>query len=203
MRTKQGNKEQDILQAAVQLFSENGYHKTRMFTIAERAGVATGSVYLYFTSKEEILNRIFHDLWKRLAAEIEILTLRLDLEPAQKLERLIDHVFDLFLNKPALALVFVNEQNHLLLNQDNAFLPYYERFLEHAEAILIEGTERGVFRKDIDLKITRLFVFGGIRFLIHQWAQDPEQISLQGICQQVKHIVQAGIQTAAPSPAMK
>ncbi|HQG45004.1 MAG TPA: TetR/AcrR family transcriptional regulator C-terminal domain-containing protein, partial [bacterium] len=117
----------------------------------------------------------------------------------QKLDRLIDHVFELFLNKPALALVFVNEQNHLLLNQDNAFLPYYDRFLELAQEILIEGTERGVFRKNIDLRIIRLFFFGGIRYLIHQWAQNPEQISLQSICQQVKSIVREGILITPPS----
>jgi len=194
MRTKEGNKEQDILQAAILLFSENGYHKTRMSTIADQAGVATGSVYLYFASKEEILDRIFHDLWKRLAAEIETLTLRLDLEPAQKLDRLFDSIFGLFINKPALALVFVNEQNHLLLHQDNAFMPYYERFLAIAQEVLIEGTEQGIFRQDIDFRITRLFFFGGIRYLIHQWAQNPEQISLTGICQEVKTIVHKGIQ---------
>ena len=50
------NKRADILKAAREVFKENGYEKARVSDIAERAGVAKGTVYLYFQSKWDMLD---------------------------------------------------------------------------------------------------------------------------------------------------
>jgi TetR/AcrR family transcriptional regulator, fatty acid metabolism regulator protein len=193
MRTREGNKERDILQAAVQLFADQGYHKTRISNIADRAGIATGSVYLYFANKEEILNRIFLDLWRQLADGVAASAHRADLAPDQKLDELIDSIFNHFINQPALAIVFVNEQFHLLQDRNRPFIAHYDRFLDLARHLLEEGITRGIFQNSLDIDILRYFVFGGVRNLMHQWAQDPKQMPLQRISQVTKTIVKDGI----------
>ncbi len=70
MRTREGNKERAILEAAIAVFADHGYHGARVSAIARRAGVATGSVYLYFPNKEAILLRIFDDLWSWLSHQL-------------------------------------------------------------------------------------------------------------------------------------
>jgi len=55
----QGDKEGLIRQAAIRVFSRKGFYKTRAEEIANEAGVAVGTIYNYFDSKEEILLSIF------------------------------------------------------------------------------------------------------------------------------------------------
>lgn len=60
-----------ILAAAQEVFAEYGFHRAKVETIAERASVAKGTVYLYFTSKKELLTALMEDRMSRLARLIE------------------------------------------------------------------------------------------------------------------------------------
>ena len=64
------DKHDAILAAALALFVERGYHGTAVPAIAERAGVAAGTIYHHFANKEEVVNAVFR-LWKeRIAREV-------------------------------------------------------------------------------------------------------------------------------------
>ena len=64
------DKAEAILTAALQLFVERGYHGTAVPAIAERAGVAAGTIYHHFANKEELVNAVFR-VWKeRIAREV-------------------------------------------------------------------------------------------------------------------------------------
>src|SRR5438552_17807271 len=53
------DKRETLLRAAIRVFAHNGYFNSKVADIAREAGVADGTVYLYFKSKEEILHSIF------------------------------------------------------------------------------------------------------------------------------------------------
>ena len=53
------DKRRRILDAALELFNERGFHGTPMPMVAERAGVAAGTIYRYFDSKEALVNAVF------------------------------------------------------------------------------------------------------------------------------------------------
>ena len=57
-----------VMAAALALFAERGFHGTRVPEIAERAGVATGTIYRYFASKEALVNAVFQDQKRAFAA---------------------------------------------------------------------------------------------------------------------------------------
>ena len=59
VRTIAGDKREAILRAATTVFAHNGYFNSKVADIAREAGVADGTVYLYFKSKEDILHSIF------------------------------------------------------------------------------------------------------------------------------------------------
>jgi TetR/AcrR family transcriptional regulator, fatty acid metabolism regulator protein len=193
MRTRSGNKEQRILEAAVTVFAQDGYHRSKISVIAEEAGVAIGSVYVYFKNKEAILQRIFADLWTHFSTELEIRYHRKDLNSIEKLDAMIDLVFDEFIHNPDLGIVFVNEQNYLLQKSRSGFEQYYEAFLELGSQIVQDGMKKGLFRKDVDLLVLRHFTFGGIRHLIHLWARDPKHFSLPDIRASIKNLVKNSI----------
>jgi TetR/AcrR family fatty acid metabolism transcriptional regulator len=193
MRTRSGNKEQRILDAAVTVFAQDGYHRSKISVIAEEAGVAIGSVYVYFKNKEAILQRIFTDLWAHFSNELEERYHRKDLSAIEKLDAMIDLVFDEFIHNPDLGIVFVNEQNYLLQKSRARFEQYYDAFLELGSQIVQDGMKKGLFRKDVDLIVLRHFTFGGIRHLIHLWARDPKHFSLPDIRASIKSLVKNSI----------
>src|SRR5215831_1099063 len=63
-----GDKRERILRAAVKVFAKNGFHATRVSEVAKAAGVADGTIYLYFKSKEELLFSLFEDRVDKLLA---------------------------------------------------------------------------------------------------------------------------------------
>src|ERR1700690_1679391 len=61
-----GDKRERILDAAVRVFAKKGFHATRVSEVAKAAGVADGTIYLYFKSKDELLVSLFEDRVERL-----------------------------------------------------------------------------------------------------------------------------------------
>ena len=69
VRPPTGDKREAILRAAIAVFAHNGYFNSKVADIASEAGVADGTVYLYFKSKEEILHSIFDRSVEAVLAE--------------------------------------------------------------------------------------------------------------------------------------
>ena len=193
MRIKEGNKEADILDAAIKIFAKNGFHNAKIYKIADTAGIATGSVYLYFKNKEAILNKIFENLWEQLYMAISELKQRNDVNSIDKIDQLIDIFFNIFYNKPELAIVFVNEQINVSHVKDCKWLKYNELFIKDGENILADGVNKGIINPIINIKAFRYFLLGGIRYMLDSWAKDRKGISINTLRQNVKLIIHKGI----------
>lgn len=193
MRVREGNKEKDILEAAIKVFAEVGYHKAKISKIAEVAGVATGSVYVYFEDKEDILLKIFEHIWVKLHDELLTVKSNSVLSPMDKFDAMIDLIFDVYTENPPLAMVYVNEQSHLQRSAEDRFTSYYEKFMNIGQEIISEGIEKGVFSETLDVGVLRYYVFGAIRSLLQHWAIDPKSYPLNKIRQGVKYLTKNGI----------
>lgn len=193
MRTKQPEKEKAIIDSAIKLFAENGFHNTKIAKIAENAGIASGSFYIYFENKEQLLTTIFDNLWSKLYYSLKDFICREDVNAVDKFDGLIDLIFDAFTANPNLAMVFVNEHHTILRIGDIEFGNYYNSFLDLGEDVIVEGIRDGLFNPNIDVKIFKTFVFGAIRHLLHQWANNQMDYSLNHIRQNVKYLCNNGI----------
>src|SRR5882757_4383816 len=81
------DKREAILRAATRVFARNGYFNSKVAEIARAAGVADGTVYLYFKSKEEILHSIFdRTMEEAIAAGKQ--QLKQTADPREKLRRI-------------------------------------------------------------------------------------------------------------------
>ncbi|MFC1591838.1 TetR/AcrR family transcriptional regulator [Thermodesulfobacteriota bacterium] len=199
MQRKKIEKKQAVLNAAIQVFARHGYHNAKMAKIAELAGVSAGSLYLYYKNKADILIAIFEQLWDTLTAQFATLTARSDLTALEKLDGIIDLIFDAFSGNPDLVIVFVNEhplfhQKHHDFSRDRqrADQPYFARFLEAAEALVCEAQRLGTFNPNIQPRAYLHFIFGGIRWVIFQWAQAPGHGDLARIRQDIKLLTRQG-----------
>ncbi len=193
MRRREGNKEKAIINAAIKVFAKFGYNNSKIVTIAKEAGVATGSVYLYYKNKEAILLTIFDQLWLELTQNLKVTINRSDIGPSQKLDIIIDNFFNLFIANPAIATVFVNEQHILIKNRRGNVGKHYNDFFDIAEEIIREGVQKKLFNEAADIRIFRYFIIGGLRNVLRQWAQQPELITLDNIQKNVKNFIKRGL----------
>lgn len=193
LKTARDEKKQAILDAAVKVFAQYGYHNAKMAKIAETAGVGAGSLYLHYENKADMLRQIFETAWARMTGQMERLISRRDLDPQEKLGALVDLVFDLFSHDTALATVFVNEQQNWSQIAGTAMDSYQDLFLDKAETLITDGQQAGRFNPDISPKNFRHFVFGGIRRTLHAWANQPDDFPLNRLRQDLKVFIRQSI----------
>ena len=169
MRQKSGDKHSAILLAAVQVFADQGFADAKVARIARVAGVATGSVYNYFESKEDLLHSIFRDMWSRILEALTRLGEQTEVPSCQRLEMMVDAVFERFSDNTNLARVFVNEQSFWMHKWEGELATLFARFMDLLGSTLSDAG----LRPQMDARIQRYLVFGAVRQLIHQWA-DPK-----------------------------
>jgi TetR/AcrR family transcriptional regulator, fatty acid metabolism regulator protein len=192
MRNKEGNKEAGILESAIEIFAKHGYHNSRISQIAKEAGIASGSIYLYYKNKEDLLARIFQNVWEQLYKEISLIQKRRDLSAIDKIEFLIDLIFDIFSANPPLATVFVNEQIHLK-KETSTFFHFYNEFFNTGEKIIEAGIKDGSLNSNLNITVFKFFLLGGMKYLLENWAKDSKSFQLTTLRQSVKLIIKKGI----------
>ncbi len=193
MRKREGDKEKAILEAAIKIFAQQGYHKAKISSIAKQAGIATGSVYLYFKNKEAILLTIFNRLWLGLTNDLRNIVKQTDIDPSTKLDLVIDQFFHIFITNPSLASVFVNEHYNLIKDRRGSVVKQYNDFLDLAEEIIREGVQKKIFNPDVDIILFRHFITGGLRSVLSHWSQLSHSLPLQRVQQNVKFFIRHGL----------
>jgi len=187
------NKRARILKSAVKMFARKGFYNTKVSEIARHAGVADGTIYLYFKNKDDILISLFEE---NMGEIIEAFKTRLaeSTTPAEKLRTFIRLHFETVRANPHMAAVM-----QLELRQSNKFIKEYtgSRFRDYLDLIsdiIAEGQAAGVFRKDLLPGLVKRVLFGALDEMSTLWvlsknrrydlADSAEQIGnlfLQGI----------------------
>ena len=193
MRRKSEDKRRRIAEAAVRVFARDGFHKAMISRIADEAGVGTGSVYLYFEGKEDILQHLLSGLWERLHQMFERVVNDDGLDPGEKIEALIDGVFFIFERDPSLAQIFVHEQPRLVRDGTGGFMAFYEEFLAMGAGVFKEGIDSGSFKPSLDPSVFTYVVLGALRQLLNQWARAPRDLPLETLQVQLKGIIMGGV----------
>lgn len=168
-RRRSGDKRDRILKAAVKVFAKNGFHATRVSDVAKAAGVADGTIYLYFKSKEEVLISLFEDRVERLLAFMVEELPKLPTAP-QRLRAVIDMQLGLLEGEREFAEVItvIIRQSTKLLKEFAA--PKFTAYLDAIARIVADGQASGDFRKDVSPHIAARAVFGALDGITLTWA---------------------------------
>jgi TetR/AcrR family fatty acid metabolism transcriptional regulator len=165
---RDGTKYQAILAAAVRVMAESGYHGAQVARIAREAGVADGTVYLYFKNKEDILLSILRET----IGQIVTLSTLLDHElvgPEEALRTLIDAHLRSLGDNPDLAVVLqlhLRQADRHLREQVADMMRPYHRTLDRIIAL---GKASGAFRTSGDDRILRRMIFGTLDETVSAW----------------------------------
>ena len=160
------DKRKRILEAAIRVFAEHGYHGARVGDIAEDAGVAHGLLYHHFASKDDVLRTIFLENWGALIARFR--AVEASPEPApEKLEGIAKILLRTWRNDPALVTVMVREVARSQQLQDRVD-EVREAFVI-VQRVIEEGQASGDFRRDVDARLASWIFYGGLEEVLTGW----------------------------------
>ena len=183
-----------ILDAAIHVIARNGYHNSRVADIADHAGVADGTIYLYFENKEQILMAAIEsafEVFLKLARE-ELAKVR---DPREKLRRIAFLHLDLLGKQRDLATVFQTE-----LRQSAKFIAQFSRkqlveYFDLIRGVVREGQQAGIFRAQLSDKIAANCFYGALDEMATSWLLSDRDYSLGGAAEAVVDVILAGMET--------
>ncbi|MEK4386787.1 TetR/AcrR family transcriptional regulator [Solibacillus sp. FSL W7-1464] len=177
-----------IVDAAVIAIAENGYHQAQVSKIAKQAGVADGTIYLYFKNKEDILISVFQEKMGIFAENLQAI-IKSGETASDKLCKMIENHFQVLSSDRHLATVTqleLRQSNKEIRLKINSILKEYLILLDQ---ILIEGMLNGEFNQTMDVRIARQMVFGTIDEITTTWVMNENRYDLLEQAPKVKQLL--------------
>ncbi|MFE5097216.1 TetR/AcrR family transcriptional regulator [Streptomyces sp. NPDC056638] len=183
---------EEILSTAAEVFAAQGYNATTVRRIADAAGMLAGSLYYHFDSKESMLDEILasflSELWARYDA-----VLAAGLGPRETIEALVTESFREIDQRRAAVAIFQKESRHLQDHPRFGYLADSQYGFEKAWLGTLErGVAAGVFRTDLDVRLTYRFVRDTV-WVAASWYRPGGQHSPEEIARQYLSMVLEGI----------
>lgn len=182
-----------IVDAAVIAIAENGYHQAQVSKIAKQAGVADGTIYLYFKNKEDILVSVFREKMALFMDNLRPVLEDGQMPSEEKLFRMIENHFSVLYSDRHLAIVTqleLRQSNKELRLKINEVLKDYLAMLDR---ILQEGIERGEFEEEMDIRLARQMVFGTIDEISTSWVMNDQKYDLIKLAPDVHRLLMKGM----------
>jgi TetR/AcrR family fatty acid metabolism transcriptional regulator len=161
-------KRQQIIDAAVRVFARNGYYNSRVSDIAREAGIASGTIYLYFKTKEDILVTLFREKMAEWVAHVRR-EIAGEPDAIAKIRTLVRLHFAVLEDNPPLAEVVQVE-----LREGNKFFRgasahEVSAYFDLIRSVLEEGIAAGVVRHDVPVKLATKMLFGAMDQCATSW----------------------------------
>jgi len=186
------DKREAILRAAITVFARCGYFNSKVADIAREAGVADGTVYLYFKSKEDILHSIFdRSVDEALGAAKERVEQLSD--PREKLRQIaLMHLERLGADRD-LAVVFQVELRGSTKFMEEFSAAGFAEYLSLIRTTFEEGQRAGMFRADLNARVVAKVLFGALDEMATNWILSKRRYKLAPMADQVLDIFLNGV----------
>lgn len=187
------DKHHRIIDAAIRVFSRQGFYNSKVADVAREADVADGTIYLYFKNKDDLLVSIFEYCMDVFLQEARSQICD-DLTPEQMLRRFIALHLTLVQKNQDLAQVI-----QLELRSSNKFMTEYkaEKFFEYLkflEDMITRGQQTGRFRSDLNPALVKRIIFGAIDELALEWVlMKKKRYTIDEAAEQLAMVLLAGI----------
>jgi len=189
---KSNGKYDAILRAAIKVFAGSGFFNSKVADVAREAGVADGTVYLYFKNKDDILASIFnHYMDDALAAGRARLAALND--PVEKLKRIVHAHLEGLGRDRNLAVVFQVELRSSTKFMEQFSATKVTEYLELIREVIEEGQRIGVFRPGLNTKLVAKVLFGALDEMATNWVLSRKRYSLVSTAEPVLDLFLNGI----------
>lgn len=179
-----------IFETSMKLFADKGYDATSVEEITATVGVAKGTLYYHFSSKEEIFNFLVEEGMKLLHNSVEIKTENLE-NPVDKIRAVmliqlkVMRKYDEFITI-LLSQIWGNEPRH------QQFRTYIYQYMNVIESFIQEGIDKGVFR-ECNTRLIAEMLFGTICPLKIYKIENVEELDTEKIVDELMAFIIDGI----------
>lgn len=186
------DKRKEIISAAIDVFAKKGYNKSNIMEVAEKAGVATGTVYLYFKNKDDLLLQSMKTMMDVNLAEIKK-KVSVEKKAIDKLYMFFYHQIEVFTKKPSMARFLVVElrQSEEFYKKHPSYNPYHDYHdfvVELFEQAVKEGTTIAYNSETICC-----ILLGTMNAVLTQWLIHPESTDLEALTKEVRAVLHNGM----------
>ena len=173
-----GDKREAILRAATDVFSERGFFAAQVADVARAAGVAAGTVYLYFKSKDDLLVSIFEKTMRGAIADGRACVAPLR-DPVEQLRRIARVHLERLGRDRSLAVVFQVE-----LRQSTKFMERFSAtllrdYLGLIREAIADGQREGLLRTDVKATVAAKMLFGALDEMATNWILSRRRYPLE------------------------
>ena len=186
------DKREAILRAAIKVFAGKGYFNSKVADIASEAGIADGTVYLYFKSKDEILRSIFDRAMtdfiedgKREIAALE--------SPTDKLRRVAELHLERLGSDRDLAIVFQVELRGSTKFMREFSAAGFAEYLDIIKRTIEDGQKAGLFRSDLKPIVAAKILYGALDEMVTNWILSKRSYPLAPMADEVLKVFFGGI----------
>ena len=197
-KKNKNNKYHLILEAAVKVFARQGFYQSTVAQIAREAGVADGTIYLYFKNKDDILVNFFDyktkQVFERFRTEVDKAESGLD-----KLRNLIRRHLAEFQRDRDMAILYqvgTHQIDRLAEDQIREMSKMYQDLISE---IVEVGQQEGSIRKDLYVGLVKRFILGGVDEVINTWLHSESDYDLVSMADPLVELFIRGIGTADDS----
>jgi TetR/AcrR family fatty acid metabolism transcriptional regulator len=174
-----GDKRERILAAAERIFARHGFFAAKVSDVAKEAGVADGTIYLYFKSKDDLLISLFERRMQEVNVLLRDAVGKID-APLEQLRVFIKTYLQLIHDEPTAAEVLTIE-----LRQSSKFMKEYENpqfadFLRLLGGIISAAQDKGEFDRSIPAHVAARMIFGVLDELALAWVLAKQQPFVSG-----------------------
>ncbi len=181
-----------ILRAAIKVFARNGYFNSKVSDIASEAGIADGTVYLYFKSKEEVLHSVFDRLMEEMISEG-----KREIEDIREADKRLRRIAQLHLEKLGadreLAVVAQVEFRGSTKFMEEFSATGFGQYLEIIRQTFVEGQKQGVFRKDLNATVCAKIFYGALDEMVTNWILSHKSYALEPMADTVVEVFFGGV----------
>jgi TetR/AcrR family fatty acid metabolism transcriptional regulator len=185
-------KPQQIIDAAIRVFARTGYYNSRVSDIAREAGIASGTIYLYFKTKDEILVTLFRE---RMAEWVAFVRREIagGPDPLAKIRQLVALHFSVLEKNPDLAEVVQVElrQGHKFFRGASAH--EVSAYFALIGGVLEEGIASGQICRDLPVKLATKMLFGAMDQVATSWVLGKRAYRLSDAAEAVATIFLQGV----------
>src|SRR5206468_5903682 len=185
-------KRERILRAAIDVFAQSGYFNAKVSEIARAAGVADGTIYLYFDGKEDMLVSIFRDHTRNYMQSLERDLANVN-RPEDRIRIAIRHHLETLGQDRALAIVAQVELRHSLKFMTLLSHQEVADYLNILRKIVEQGQADGVFRRSLHPQLVAKAIFGIVDEMVTSWILSEKDYSLADQSDEVAEFVLKGL----------
>jgi TetR/AcrR family transcriptional regulator, fatty acid metabolism regulator protein len=186
------DKREAILRAATSVFAGKGFFNSKVADIAKAAGVADGTVYLYFKNKDDVLHSIFDRAMDEFIAEGRRELATLD-KPDEKLRRIAELHLERLSADRELAIVFQVELRGSIKFMQEFSAAGFAEYLDIIRATIEEGQKSGAFRSGVKPIVCAKMFYGALDEMVTNWILSSKKYPLAPVAEEVVQIFFGGL----------